>query len=887
MEVFAAMDPAQVRALPAQLSARAVEDRAATAALVALLTNLTYVAARLRADRGNPGPLEADYARAAMVLPPGEARAVVVAFGVALRRESHAVRADPAACYPQLHNRLWRGDGGLIDQALAASPGAPVTPWLRAARPVPVPHPALGRTLTGHDKMVTGGGVSADGRWAVSSSEDGTLRVWDLAGGVPRAVLRGHTARVRGAALSADGQRAVSAGEDGVLCVWDLAAILAGEAHSESGDEQPAWRLATFVNYDGLHAVSLGQAGDLQVWRIGSGWPLPHPKAIVSVEIEGTSATYPTPIRLMGRAAGPGATEGAPPAYTGGRTYMVPMVALTPDGRWAVAGHEHDKLVVWDLEAGAPVALLKGHSNWVQAAAITADGRRVVSGGWDGTVRVWDLPEATSPRIPPISRKQAKRLDRKIPFSTNTHGVPTRILTGHSGSVNWVAVTADGRRVVSTGYDRTLRVWDLAAPAGQEGPVRVFAAMVDRRAALALSADGRLALVSAGAGLLRLLDLDMPDALVAPGVLLPHSGVTRTLALTPDGRVALAGDADHTVRVWDLAALAAPETPAPGGGAADWRQARAVTADGRWAAGWDSAGQLWVWDSTAPAGGTLERALLAGEADSYPVLALAADGRRVVSGSRQDGLLRVWALAAPAATEIPPIILPGHSEVVADLPNRRPPGLGLYDRKDVNALAITPDGRRAVSGGGDFTVRVWDLAGAAPPIVLSDLTQSVWALAVSADGQRIVSGGNDETVRVWDLGTAPGPGLWPLVLAGHAAWVLAVALTPDGRWAVSGSDDQTVRVWDLGAPTGPGVAAVLHGHTAAVRAVGLSADGRRAVSGGEDGTLRVWDVAQGAEIARYTWDAPIAYCALAPGGVVTARDGGGQVLIFTLVEPAL
>ena len=69
----------------------------------------------------------------------------------------------------------------------------------------------------------------------------------------------------------------------------------------------------------------------------------------------------------------------------------------------------------------------------------------------------------------------------------------------------------------------------------------------------------------------------------------------------------------------------------------------------------------------------------------------------------------------------------------------------------VYAVAVSGDGRTAVSGGRDGTVRVWDLAGAAAPRVLTGHAGPVQAVAVSADGRTAVSGGHDGTVRVWDL----------------------------------------------------------------------------------------------------------------------------------------
>ena len=171
----------------------------------------------------------------------------------------------------------------------------------------------------------------------------------------------------------------------------------------------------------------------------------------------------------------------------------------------------------------------------------------------------------------------------------------------------------------------------------------------------------------------------------------------------------------------------------------------------------------------------------------------------------------------------------------------------------VNAVAVTPDGRSAVSGSGegggghtrDCTVRAWDLETGGSRVLGEDIVQ-VNSVAVTPDGRLVLcasgfssKGGGEKALRVWDLETGSSH-----VLEGHSEGVKAVALTPDGRRAVSGSYDKTLRVWDLET----GLSRVLEGHTSSVYAVAVTPDGRHAVSGSsysetsKDNTLRVWDL---------------------------------------------
>lgn len=200
----------------------------------------------------------------------------------------------------------------------------------------------------------------------------------------------------------------------------------------------------------------------------------------------------------------------------------------------------------------------------------------------------------------------------------------------------------------------------------------------------------------------------------------------------------------------------------------------------------------------------------------------------------------------------------------------------------VRAVAVTPDGRRLVSGGDDHTVRVWDLASGRLERTLEGHTDSVRAVALTPDGRRIVSGGTFDAVRVWDLASgkfvhtivgqsgyravyavavSPDGGrvVWGGAGAAVQVWDLAggrlehtlksqdsnvrtVAITPDGRLAISGGDAGKVQVWDLALGR---LERALNVHTSAVRALAVTPDGSRIVSGGHDNTVQVWDLASG------------------------------------------
>ena len=178
----------------------------------------------------------------------------------------------------------------------------------------------------------------------------------------------------------------------------------------------------------------------------------------------------------------------------------------------------------------------------------------------------------------------------------------------------------------------------------------------------------------------------------------------------------------------------------------------------------------------------------------------------------------------------------------------------------VDSVAYAPDGRTALSGSWDNTLRLWNLASGSTIRTLTGHTDMALSVAIAPDGRTALSGSYDKTLKLWDLAS----GSTIRTLTGHAYQVYSVAIAPDGRTALSGSYDKTLKLWDLA--TGSTLR-TLTGHTEAVFSVAIAPDGRTALSGSGDITLKLWDVATGNTIRTLTGHTyPVASVAIAPDG---------------------
>jgi hypothetical protein len=291
----------------------------------------------------------------------------------------------------------------------------------------------------------------------------------------------------------------------------------------------------------------------------------------------------------------------------------------------------------------------------------------------------------------------------------------------------------------------------------------------------------------------------------AVAVLPSETGAVHSLSLSQDGRLLLAGIQGGSVELWDVKSQARAWQLR---GHTNTAFGVSITGDGAWGLSGSSDNDIRLWNLAA---GRCHAVLQGHTGPVQKVLFLRGQNQTALSAS-WDGTVRLWDLGSRRCLRV----LEGHTDSVL-------------------ALGAAPDGRLALSGGGeeDHSIRLWDLSNGTCLKTLRGHRDRVRAVSVSGDGRFALSAGDDRQVKFWDLES----GECLRNLRGHEDWIQDVCLDTLARRALSVSDDRTLWFWDL---TAFACVRTIREHTGNVLALEVNRDWSRVVTAGRDGTIRVW-----------------------------------------------
>jgi WD40 repeat protein len=525
-----------------------------------------------------------------------------------------------------------------------------------------------------------------------------------------------------------------------------------------------------------------------------------------------------------------------------GRPARAELVTIQKGERTVVAVSFEPAAAATPAESESRVLL--GHTGPVWSVAITGDGNRAVSASLDGTVRVWET----------ATGNEVARFE------------------GHNSCVYSAVILPDGKRVLSGSAARdpnapgdwSVCLWDLET--GHE--LNRWEGEGDGISSI-VSASGDLAVIGAYSGRVTFWNVtdwrEIRSIQTAPRIWSVHLSPDEQRLLTASGHLATpSGELNGGVRLWDattgseLIRLAGHQEGA-------WQAVFSPSGEQIASTGTDRTIRVWNALSGEP--------LHVVDVDNVTTsLAYSHDGHYLLTGSYgASDTVRLW----DVETKVEVKSFHGHTS-------------------GVQSVALSRDGRWAVSGSHDCTVRLWKLpfnltravspAKGAPAAASESRrflghTDDVGCAVFTPDGRQALSSGYDACVRVWDVET----GRELRRFTGHKGPVWSVAVSPDGRRALSSSGgalerpaeerECSVCLWEV--ESGKELRRT-EAQSWAFISVAFSPDGSRALFGCYDGTVRLWDIEQWKEIRRFNHMRGLWSVRFSPDGRLALTFGGWE-----------
>ena len=432
-------------------------------------------------------------------------------------------------------------------------------------------------------------------------SGDGTARVWDIDFGTPRTPFLRHAGYVSGVAFTPDQKRLITAGLDGMVRIWELVPPGDDDRTVEMGG---VVRTFQFLD-DGRACFAAGDNGVLRIWNVRTGEALGPPMAhagrvtgaslapdgrqIVTISrAKKTGSSYDGEVTIWNRTDG----TRAPTAIRADGDPLA--VAFSPDGTDIITltcGQVHwyspnESLCIqdgpvtftrWDAATGTARTTTSDNSAGACFAVLSPDGSfaAVASSLPEPGFQIWNTSAGHPVAARTVLEAKAKHLKfspdgkrlavatvvtSKIGSNATTQifdtmtAVRVSALMPHSGDINFVAFSSDGKRLISASDDGTARVWDAPTGAPLTGSLRHQGVICHAT----FGGDGSRVVTGGIDKMVRVWDVNSGELLAPPVV---HPGDQKYVFgawCSPDGHSVITATEDGRCRTWHLASATEP-----------------------------------------------------------------------------------------------------------------------------------------------------------------------------------------------------------------------------------------------------------------------------------------------------------------------------------------
>ncbi len=619
-----------------------------------------------------------------------------------------------------------------------------------------------------------------------------------------------------------------------------------------------------------------------------------------------------------------------------GHLARITAICVSRDEKILISGTEQGDIRLWNLSSGNMIHVWSAHKENINKLQLSSCGRYLYSASNEKILSKWDLQEKAeiknfhgeghSAAIIDIHLSQEQEqlascsADNTIRVWDNTTGRVKKILSGHTMSVSCVC-WLDEHYLVSGSHDKSIRLWDtltgqcLKVYRGHKGMINSLKVNVEQGFIISGSSDGIVRFWNIDTGssytitqlpnAIRNISLDSEGLfallLSASGVSLieannPYRYRASYLFSLPESATEIDQLSRHYQNNIDQAKIALREKIFDT--ALDKiTQARSISGYERDINAFNYLAKLYLVFPKVQLKDVWKHKELKEHTDRITAIDVSPINNKFYSASK-DHQVYQWDMKTQEMNRVfsvfkHPIsclktthdgaailIASGKNILVMDIISGRQLSLFCHHSDDVNAMAISADGRFVLSSDDSGKFYLWRLLTGEIMTDLTDEQHVVTVIAVTPDGRFVLTGQrNNHSILIWDM----SQGEIVSTLDEHENIVTSIATTSDGRYFLSGSADGSLRFWKVQSSRNKSIR-VMQGHTKRVNQVTIDQQNKIALSVSDDKTIKFWDLMNGQ--CLYTFDNANAYYSRVVlsmnGQYAISGDTSGALLVWSL-----